>query len=72
MGFPPGADATGDIESMSLLAGQSAGLVNEIKPAASIVHELVESAARIIQNLTDVTEPRPGAPDKHDSCTIPK
>jgi nitronate monooxygenase len=56
MGFPPGADATGDIESMSLLAGQSAGLVNEIKPAGAIVHELVESASRIIQRLH--TEPR--------------
>jgi NAD(P)H-dependent flavin oxidoreductase YrpB (nitropropane dioxygenase family) len=51
MGFPPGADTTGDIESMSLLAGQSVGLVKEIKPAAEIVKELVESANRIIQGL---------------------
>ena len=34
MGFPPNVDATGDIESMDLLAGQGVGLVREIKPAA--------------------------------------
>ena len=33
MGFPPNASTTGDIESMDLLAGQSVGLVHEIKPA---------------------------------------
>jgi NAD(P)H-dependent flavin oxidoreductase YrpB (nitropropane dioxygenase family) len=58
MGFPPGADTTGDIESMSLLAGQSAGLVNEIKPAGAIVHELVESAVRIIQRLNQGQRPQ--------------
>lgn len=51
MGFPPGADATGEIESMPLLAGQSAGLVNEIKAAGEIVGELVEGARRIIEGL---------------------
>ena len=49
MGFPPSTDATGDIESMGLLAGQSAGLVREIKPAADVVRELVEGAQRIIE-----------------------
>jgi len=49
MGFPPRADTTGDIESMALLAGQSTGLVNEMKPAAEVVRELVESAERIIR-----------------------
>jgi nitronate monooxygenase len=49
MGFPPGADASGEIESMPLLAGQSAGLVNEIKPAGEIVEELMEGARRIIE-----------------------
>ena len=48
MGFPPSTDATGDIESMGLLAGQSAGLVREIEPAANVVRELVEGAQRII------------------------
>ena len=55
MTFPPAADTTGDIESMPLLAGQATGLVNEIKPAAEIVRELVESAAKIIrERLADL------------------
>jgi nitronate monooxygenase len=48
MGFPPNGDARGDIESMDLLAGQSVGLVGQIKPAGEIVHELVEGARRIV------------------------
>lgn len=45
--IPPGRDAEGDIESMSLLAGQSAGLVHEIKPAAEVIREMVEQAREI-------------------------
>jgi nitronate monooxygenase len=53
MEFPPNAAATGDIESMDLLAGQSVGLVQEIKPAATIVRDLVDGARQIIaQRLT--------------------
>ena len=53
MGFPPNAAATGDIESMDLLAGQSVGLVQEITPAATIVRDLVEGARQLIeQRLT--------------------
>jgi enoyl-[acyl-carrier protein] reductase II len=48
MGFPPNIDATGDIESMDLLAGQGVGLVREIKPAGKIVGELVDEAREII------------------------
>jgi NAD(P)H-dependent flavin oxidoreductase YrpB (nitropropane dioxygenase family) len=48
MGLPPNGDASGDIESMSLLAGQSVGLVGEIKPAGQIVRELVEEARQIV------------------------
>jgi NAD(P)H-dependent flavin oxidoreductase YrpB (nitropropane dioxygenase family) len=48
MGFPPNVDATGDIESMDLLAGQGVGLVREINPACKIVHELVDEAREII------------------------
>jgi NAD(P)H-dependent flavin oxidoreductase YrpB (nitropropane dioxygenase family) len=48
MGFPPNSDASGDIDSMDLLAGQGVGLVREIKPAGQIVHELVEEARQII------------------------
>jgi enoyl-[acyl-carrier protein] reductase II len=50
MGFPPNGEASGDIDSMSLLAGQGVGLVREIKPAGQIVHELVEEARQIISH----------------------
>ena len=49
--LPPSAETTGDIASMSLLAGQSAGLVGEVKAAAAIVRELAEGARRIIGSL---------------------
>src|SRR6516165_3913835 len=48
MGFPPNVDATGNVESMDLLAGQGVGLVREIKSAAEVVRELVEEAEEII------------------------
>jgi NAD(P)H-dependent flavin oxidoreductase YrpB (nitropropane dioxygenase family) len=48
MGFPPNRDASGDIDSMDLLAGQGVGLVREIKPAGQIVRELVEEARQIV------------------------
>ena len=46
--LPPAADATGDIESMDSLAGQSVGLVKEIKPAGEIVREIVAEPEEII------------------------
>src|SRR5262249_19386253 len=46
--MPPNCEASGDIDSMALLAGESVGLVRDIKPAGQIVHELVEEARRII------------------------
>lgn len=45
-GFPPTAEATGDIESMGLLAGQSVGLVTDIKPAAVMVANSWQERAR--------------------------
>src|SRR5439155_343317 len=45
------ADASGDIAAMALYAGQSAGLVGEVKPAAVIVRELAEGARRILAAL---------------------
>jgi len=64
MGFPQGADATGEIESMPLLAGQSAGLVNEIKAARQIVEEMVEGARRIIEELLFVAETHAHNPEQ--------
>jgi len=49
--LPPNVHATGDIESMALLAGQSVGLVDQIRPAADIVRETVDEAERLILQL---------------------
>jgi NAD(P)H-dependent flavin oxidoreductase YrpB (nitropropane dioxygenase family) len=48
MSLPPNCDAVGEIDSMSLLAGQGVGLVRGVKPAGQIVHELVEEARQLI------------------------
>jgi enoyl-[acyl-carrier protein] reductase II len=47
----PTPDTTGDLEEMCLAAGESAGLVQEIKPAGEILHEMINEAERIIANL---------------------
>jgi NAD(P)H-dependent flavin oxidoreductase YrpB (nitropropane dioxygenase family) len=49
--LPPNTQATGDIESMALLAGQSVGLVHEIRPAADILRETVSGAESLICKL---------------------
>lgn len=49
MGAPPSIHASGDLGSMALYAGQCAGLVQEIKPAAAVMQELVEGARAIIE-----------------------
>src|SRR5262249_34615595 len=55
MGFPPNPDAPGNIDSMGFLAGQGAGLVREVKPAAEIVRDLVADARAIISGrLTEI------------------
>ena len=60
MGFPPNSDAEGEIDSMDLLAGQSAGLIHEVKPAGQIVGELVAEARQIIsQRLAGLIATRP-------------
>src|SRR4029079_16240521 len=43
--YTPAADADGDIDALSLWAGQSVGLVHKIQPAAEIVRE-IDSEAR--------------------------
>ena len=48
VGIPPNQNATGDIDSMDLLAGQSVGLVPEIKPAGEIVREIMQAAQNLI------------------------
>lgn len=50
MSLPPMNGATGEIEAMAMLAGQSVGFANEIKPAADIIKELVQGAQEIIRS----------------------
>jgi NAD(P)H-dependent flavin oxidoreductase YrpB (nitropropane dioxygenase family) len=50
--LPPDANANGDIRSMSLLAGQSAGLIDDIRPAGEILCDTVSGAERLIVALS--------------------
>jgi NAD(P)H-dependent flavin oxidoreductase YrpB (nitropropane dioxygenase family) len=51
--YTPGADAEGDIEALSMWAGQSVGLVRELQPAATIVREIHDEASSIMKRLGD-------------------
>jgi NAD(P)H-dependent flavin oxidoreductase YrpB (nitropropane dioxygenase family) len=42
---------TGEVEKLALYAGQSVGLVNEVKPADAIVQEIVQDAARTLRRI---------------------
>ena len=53
-GFPPCTEAQGDIDSMSLLAGQSVGLVDDVRPAAELVHDLIDDATALIRRLAGI------------------
>src|SRR6476659_5418969 len=50
--YTPGADAEGEIDAMSLWAGQSAGLVSKLQPAGDIVREIADEARLIFQRLS--------------------
>lgn len=47
----PSASSTGDVEAMSLWAGQGVGLVRREQPAAEIVRELVAEAEAVLRAL---------------------
>jgi NAD(P)H-dependent flavin oxidoreductase YrpB (nitropropane dioxygenase family) len=47
----PHADAEGDIEAMSMWAGQGVGLVRKRQSAAEIVREIYEEASKILRKL---------------------
>ena len=47
----PTSETTGDFEKMCLIAGESAGLVKDIKPAGQIVQEMMEEARQVIERL---------------------
>ncbi len=46
-----GADAEGDIDAMSLWAGQSVGLVSKLQSAGDIVREMADEAKVILRRL---------------------
>jgi nitronate monooxygenase len=50
--MPPLEDLTGLVEEMALYAGQSAGLVGEVLPAADIVNNLTMEATAQLQSWT--------------------
>jgi NAD(P)H-dependent flavin oxidoreductase YrpB (nitropropane dioxygenase family) len=52
----PGPDFDGDIDALSLFAGQSVGLVSEIKPAGDIVREIVAQAQSTLGKLGKLTQ----------------
>jgi len=43
----------GEVEKTALYAGQSCGLVNDVRPAAAIVEEIARAAETIIRCLSD-------------------
>jgi NAD(P)H-dependent flavin oxidoreductase YrpB (nitropropane dioxygenase family) len=47
----PGADAEGDIDVLSLWAGQGVGLVSKVKSAGDIVREITDDARSILRQL---------------------
>ena len=48
-GFPPTPEFTGELEEMSLLAGESVGQTNGLMSAASIIDEMVSGAEEVIR-----------------------
>jgi NAD(P)H-dependent flavin oxidoreductase YrpB (nitropropane dioxygenase family) len=53
--YTPGTDADGDIDALSLWAGQSVGLVSKLQPAAEIVCEIAAQADAILRRLGSMT-----------------
>ncbi len=49
-GFPPTPEFTGDLEEMSLLAGESVGQTKRLMSAASIIDEMMNGAEAVIRN----------------------
>jgi NAD(P)H-dependent flavin oxidoreductase YrpB (nitropropane dioxygenase family) len=50
--YTPGADAEGDIDALSLWAGQGVGLVSKLQPAGEIVREIFDEADSILRRLS--------------------
>jgi nitronate monooxygenase len=50
--YTPGPDAKGDIEALSLWAGQSVAMVHKVQPAGDIVREINADAEAILIRLS--------------------
>jgi NAD(P)H-dependent flavin oxidoreductase YrpB (nitropropane dioxygenase family) len=48
-GLPPVAATTGDLDQMSLLAGETVGLITDVRPAAEIVHQIARQAEEVLR-----------------------
>jgi NAD(P)H-dependent flavin oxidoreductase YrpB (nitropropane dioxygenase family) len=51
----PGADFEGDIEALSMWAGQGAALVSRLQPAAEIVREIHTEALAVLKQLGTIS-----------------
>jgi len=51
--YTPQADAEGDIDALSLWAGQSVGLVSKVQSAGEIVQEIADEAHAILRRLAE-------------------
>lgn len=49
--LPPSTGFEGDVEKTALYAGESCGLVNDLRPAGAIVEEMARQAEALIRNL---------------------
>jgi nitronate monooxygenase len=49
--YTPGPDTEGDVEAMSLWAGQSVGLVAKPQAAGDIVREIIDEAKNVLRRL---------------------
>ena len=49
--YTPGTDNEGDIDAMSMWAGQSVALIHKAQPAAEIVREIASEAQAILARL---------------------
>lgn len=52
----PTADVEGDVDALSLWAGQGVGLVKKVMPAAEILHEIHAEAGSILRRLAAMAE----------------
>jgi NAD(P)H-dependent flavin oxidoreductase YrpB (nitropropane dioxygenase family) len=49
--YTPGTDTDGDIDALSLWAGQSVGLVSKVQSAGDIVREIADEARLSLRRL---------------------